>query len=129
MSLLDTHAWIWWVDAPDKLSKPAQAEIDRAIAADALYISSMSVWELAMLVHKGRLQLKLSVSDWVSYTEALPYVSFAPVNNRIAANSVTLDLHPDPADRLIVATALYLGTSIVSKDDKVKAFKQVKTVW
>ena len=129
MSLLDTHTWIWWVDAPEKLSEAAREEIDKAITENALYISSMSVWELAMLVHKGRLQLKLSVSDWVSHTEALPYVNFIPVNNRIAANSVMLDLHPDPADRIIVATALYLGTNIISKDDKIRAFKKIKTVW
>lgn len=129
MTLLDTHAWIWWVDNPDKLSEAAQEEIRKAVAESSLYVSSMSVWELAMLVSKDRLQLKLDVGDWLSHTEALPYVTFVPVNNRIALNAMTLALHPDPADRIIVATALYLGATLVTKDDKLRTFEKVTTVW
>ena len=66
----------------------------------------------------------------MSYSEALPYLTtFVPVSNRIALSAVALPLHPDPADRIIVATALYVGSSLVTKDDKIQAFSGVESVW
>ena len=122
MTLLDTHVWIWWVNGSPSLSEAARKAVERSSADGTLFISSMSVWEVALLVKKGRLSLSVTVADWVSYSEGLPYLTFVPVNNRIALNAVTLPLHPDPADRIIVATALYLGSSLVAKDEKVHAF-------
>ena len=129
MTLLDTHAWIWWVNGSPSLSEVARETIERSCADSTLFISSMSVWEIALLVKKGRLSLSINVADWVTYSEGLPYLTFVPVNNRIALNAVTLPLHPDPADRIIVATALYLGSSLVTKDDKIHAFSGVESVW
>ena len=129
MILLDTHTWIWWIDDTTRLSEKAKEAIDKAVIEGNVYISSISAWEIAMLVNKGRLKLKMDAATWVSYSEALPYVTFVPVNNRIAVNSVALPLHPDPADRLIVATALYLGATIVTKDSKVATYDGVKTIW
>ena len=129
MTLLDTHAWIWWVNDPTQLSEGAKEAVDEAAAENSVYVSSISAWEVAMLVSKGRLKLKVDAATWVSYSEALSYLTFVPVNNRIAINSIALSLHPDPADRLIVATALHLGSSIVTKDSKIAAYSGVKTVW
>lgn len=119
MTLLDTHAWIWWVNSSPSLSEAAREAVEHSSADGTLFVSSMSVWELALLVKKGRLSLNVAVVDWVSYSEGLPYLTFVPVNNRIALNAVTLLLHPDPADRLIGATALYLGASLVTKDKNI----------
>ncbi len=129
MILLDTHAWLWWVNDPTQLSPCAKAEIDAAVSNGDLRISSISTWEVALLVHKGRLQLTMEVEDWVARTEALPFVTFVPVSNRVAMKSVVLPIHPDPADRLIIATALSLGATIVTKDDKIHSYKPVQTVW
>jgi PIN domain nuclease of toxin-antitoxin system len=127
--LLDTHTWIWWVDDPTRLSESANVAIDEAIATRGVYISSISVWEVAILVQKGRLQLTMDVDDWVAHTEMLPFVTFVPISNRIAIKSVRLLIHPDPADRMIIATALGLGVPIVTKDRKISAYIQVQTVW
>ena len=129
MILLDTHVWIWWTQDSTQLSPLAKTTIDAAIADRGLWISSISTWEIALLVHKGRLELTMDVEDWVAHTEALPFVTFIPVSNRIALKSVSLPIHPDPADRLIIATAMSLGSTIVTKDERIRSFEPVQTIW
>ena len=129
MILLDTHTWVWWVNDAAKLSSRAEEAIYKAVAEKSVYLSSISAWEVALLISKNKLHLKMDVATWVGYSETLSYVTFIPVNNRIALNSVALPLHPDPADRLIVATALHLGADIVTKDSQIAAYDGVKTIW
>ncbi len=129
MILLDTHTWIWWVDDSAQLSRRAKGTIDTAAADSGFYLSSISAWEVAMLVHQGKLQLTMDVDIWVAHTEALPFVTFVPISNRIAIQSVTLPIHPDPADRIIIATALSLGATIVTKDSKMSAYANIQTIW
>ena len=129
MILLDTHTWIWWVDDSTQLSQRAKVTIDTAAADSGFYLSSISAWEVAMLVHQGKLQLTMDVDIWVAHTEALPFVTFVPISNRIAIQSVTLPIHPDPADRIIIATALSLGATIVTKDSKMSAYTNIQTIW
>jgi PIN domain nuclease of toxin-antitoxin system len=129
--LLDTHAWIWWLSGDESLSQGARAAIEPAIAEHALFVSSISVWELALLVSKGRLQLSVDVRRWVRTAEALPFLTFLPIDNQIALRSVELGpaLHADPADRMIVATALLQGLSLVSKDERLRAAGLVPVIW
>jgi PIN domain nuclease of toxin-antitoxin system len=129
--VLDTHAWIWWVNNPEHVSKSALKEIELAIEREEVYISSISCWEVALLVRKGRLELALPVKDWVARSEALPFVQFVPLDNRIALRSNLLEgeLHEDPADRIIIATALSLGAPLISKDQKIRDYPHVKTIW
>ena len=131
MILLDTHAWVWWVNDPRELSPAARRATESAREEGTIYVSSISAWEVALLVVKGRLQLTMDVEDWIARSEALPFLSFIPVDNRIAVRSTSLPgtLHSDPADRIIIASALTLGTSIVTKDEKIKRYRHVKTVW
>ena len=131
MIVLDTHIWLWWVGNPEKLSEKATAAINNAIKKDGIAISSISTWEIALLIEKGRLQLTLNVRDWVRKTESLPFVRFTPVDNMICLRSVSLPgtFHPDPADRVIVATAILNGSSLVTKDEKIRSYPFVKTVW
>ena len=131
MIFLDTHAWLWWVSNPELLSKKAQKAIDTAVSEKAVCISTISSWEVALLVSKGRLKLSLDVQDWIDKTEALPFVNFIPINNRVAVKSVHLpgNLHPDPADRIIVASALTMDATIITKDKKILNYGHVKTVW
>lgn len=84
-----------------------------------------------MLVERGRLVLRVPLDVWVAGVEALPFLQFIPVDNRIAAASVTLDgfPHRDPADRMILATALRLGATLVTADARLRAFGPVKSVW
>jgi len=129
--VLDTHAWVWWIGSPEKLSGEAREAIDRAMEQERVHIPSISCWEVATLVRKGRLTLTLPVEDWVARSEALPFVQFVPLDNRIALRSNRLpgDFHEDPADRIIVATALALSLPLVSKDTKIRDYPHVETIW
>jgi PIN domain nuclease of toxin-antitoxin system len=131
MVLLDTHVWLWWLSAPDQLSPAARTSIDGAASKAAVCISAISVWEVTLLVHKGRLRLSLPVEDWISRSEALPFIRFLPVDNAIAVRAVNFPdpCHSDPADRLIAATALLRGLPLVSKDDKLHALPSIKCLW
>jgi PIN domain nuclease of toxin-antitoxin system len=131
MIVLDTHVWVWWVSNPDLLSPQARMLIDKAVVEKKIYISSISVWEVAMLVTKGRLQLSLDVGDWIRTCEALPFIQFVPVSNTIALRAVRLPFASlvDPVDRIIVATALVLDQILVTKDKKIQKNAPVKTAW
>lgn len=130
MTLLDTHAWLWWLSEPERLSATARQRIEAAEHEAAIVVSAISVWELAMLVAKGRLVLSMSVDDLLANCEGLPVMRFLPVTARIAAASVQIEgLHPDPADRIIVATARANNAVLVSKDERLLAYPGARTVW
>ena len=131
MIILDTHVWIWWVSNPDLLSPEARMLIDKAVVEKKIYISSMSCWEVAMLVAKGRLQLTMEVGDWIRASETLPFIQFVPVTNAIALKAVRLPLKSlvDPIDRIIIATALVLDLVLLTKDKKIRKEAPVKTAW
>jgi PIN domain nuclease of toxin-antitoxin system len=131
MIVLDTHAWIWFTSKPEALSKKAQKAVDAAVKEKNVLISSISVWEVALLVKNNRLTLSMDVTDWIAKSENLPFIQFIPVSNSIAVKSVNLPqpLHPDPADRIIIATALSTGASLVTKDKKISDYAHVKTIW
>lgn len=129
--VLDTHTLLWWVNDPATLGKPAKKVIDAAVKSNSVHVSCISSWEIALLVERGRLRLALDVRDWICRCEALPFLTFVPVSNAIAIESVRLPdfPHADPADRIIAATALSLGAVLVTKDDKLRNYPHVKTVW
>ena len=131
MIVLDTHVWIWFISEPEVLSKQALKAVSEAVKEKKVLISSISAWEVALLVKKKRLELSLEVSDWVTKSENLPFVQFITVSNSIAVKSVNLPqpLHPDPADRIIIATALSAGVPLVTKDIKLLNYPHVKTIW
>lgn len=131
MILLDTHVWVWFVSEPKRLSKAAKIAIDTAIAQKGLLISSISAWEVALLVAKKRLKLTMDIADWIAKSERLPFFQFIPVDNSVAVKSVNLPqpFHQDPADRIIIATALGVGTPVVTKDEKILNYSHVKSIW
>ena len=94
-------------------------------------MSSISVWEVALLVKRGRLELTMDMGDWLRHCEALPELQFVPVDNNIALKSTQLSDFgsPDPADRIIVATALSLGIPLATRDERIQAYDQVITIW
>ena len=131
MIVLDTHAWIWFVSNPEQLSKSARKAIDAALIKKSVCISSISAWEVALLTAKERLHLTTPVEDWIAKSERLPFFQFLPVDNSIAIKSVNLPdpFHKDPADRIIVATAITIGAPIVTKDEKLLNYPHVETIW
>ena len=76
MILLDTHAWVWFISNPEKLSKKAEKSIKKATKENEILISSISAWEVALLVSKKRLELTMDVSDWISSSEKLSFIRF-----------------------------------------------------
>lgn len=131
MIVLDTHVWIWWVSDPDELSSKARRLVDRAMEDDAIHISCISAWEVAMLVTRNRLKLTMPVANWIETSEALRFVNFVPVTNSIALRAVSLPapFHNDPADRIIVSTAMTLGAMLITKDDHILRYAHVTTAW
>jgi len=129
--VLDTHAWVWFVNDPRQLSAPAREATEMALAARSVYISSISTWEVAMLAASGRLKLTIDVRDWIAKCEALPFFNFVPVDNAIFIRSIFLPgpLHADPADRIIIATALTRQIPIVTKDRKIRNYATVQSIW
>lgn len=96
-----------------------------------LIISSISVWEIYLLIKKGRLKLNMDSDSWLANIENIPNLSFVPVDNSIAALSVNLPppLHEDPADRIIVATALKAGASLITSDKRLLDYPNIQTIW
>jgi len=131
MIVLDTHVWVLFVSNPELLSKRAKRSLDTAMEEKGILISSISTWEVAVLVAKKRLQLTLGVTDWIAKSEALPFITFIPVDNSVAIKSVNLPqpLHSDPADRIIIATAISMGAPLVTKDKKILKYPHVQTIW
>jgi PIN domain nuclease of toxin-antitoxin system len=129
--VLDTHAWLWWTATPGQLSANARRAIDEAQASGVVYVSSISTWEIAQLSALGRLRLSMELLEWVRYSEALPFLHFVPVDNAIAVESVRLpsEIHNDPADRIILATAETLGATLVTKDRRLREYRHARTIW
>ena len=133
MIVLDTHALIWWVNGDDRLSKPAFKAINNEINKDdgLIFVSSITTWEIALLVEKGRLSLTMDTDDWIRTVSAIEKVEFVAVDNDTFIQSVRLpgDFHPDPADRIITALARQYSIPLITSDRKIIKYKHVKTIW
>jgi PIN domain nuclease of toxin-antitoxin system len=125
--LLDTHAWVWWAVSSPSLSTKAQ----RAMAEEGeLGVVVVSCWEVAMLVEKRRLQFDRDVRLWVHDALARPGMVLLelPADAAVAAARLP-GFHGDPVDRMIAATALSLGCSVVTKDRRLRSYRPLRTVW
>lgn len=137
--MLDTHVLVWWLTGDvGKLSADARSALylsgqsSQAETADrSIIVSSITAWEIAHLVERGRLALAMDIGAWVATAESIPSIQFVPVRNEIAIESVQLPgtFHKDPADRIIVATARLYGVPIVTADGKIQAYPHVQTIW
>jgi len=129
MLVLDTHAWIWWIGGPGcpSLSEKVRRAIDEA---DSLGICAISCVEVAWLVASGRVALDRDVLVWIKQSLAHPRVCLLEIAPEIAVRAANLDwTHKDPADRLIVATAIHHKAAVATKDEKMHAFGGVQTIW
>lgn len=129
MIVLDTHAWVWWVSEPDRLSARARAAIDYA---RTIGVSPVSAWEIATKAARGRLRLDRDVRVWVAQALARPRVELAALTAEIAVAAGRLGddgFHGDPADRMIAATAIALGAELVTRDERIREHPGVRTLW
>jgi PIN domain nuclease of toxin-antitoxin system len=111
-AVFDTHVWVW------SAAGDPRAEKLREFCGTAI-ISAISQWEVSMLAMKGRLTLMPDEASWFSANLEAP-VSLAPLTAEISSASCRLpDFHGDPADRIIVATAITLGIPLITADEKI----------
>jgi len=119
--LLDTHVWIWLMMGDERLSKPFIKSIEQASAREEVFVSAISIWEIGMLVERGRITLEMDCLDWVKQALDSPGISLIPITPEIAIQSSRLpdNSHGDPADRLIMATAFENKAILVTHDQKI----------
>ncbi|MCG7600078.1 type II toxin-antitoxin system VapC family toxin [Halomonas sp. McH1-25] len=133
MIVLDTHALLWWVNGDSQLSQSALETIEHELLADdgEILISAISAWEIALLVEKERLTLSMATDDWLDTVEEIEGVRIVAVDAATAVESTRLpgEFHKDPADRMIVALARHYNAELITADEKITAYRHVKTIW
>lgn len=127
MIVLDTHAWLWWVSDPDQLGLAA---IKRIQGSERIGIAAVSCFEIAAAVAKGRITLDRDTIEWLNQALAAPRLELLPLTPAIAVKATMLGrFHGDPADRLIVATAILESAVLVTKDQRIRKYEAVSTIW
>ena len=128
MVILDTQTLLWHASESNKLSENAKKSIE---AAESLGVSTISAWEIGMLVQKGRLSLVHDVSEWIELAERLPKLEWIQVDTKIAVLSTRLpgSFLGDPADRIVTATAMSRGATLITADRILKEYNHVRTIW
>ena len=129
MIILDTHIWIWWSGSRELLT-PDQLNCLQENEQDGLGICSISLWEVAKLVEKGRLSLDRPLESWFEVALNYPGMRVIPLSPSIAIESTRLpgEFHKDPMDQIIVATARIHDCLLLTSDQKILQYPHVKTV-
>lgn len=122
--LLDTHTLVWSINDGPKLGRGAKESIRVAGDEGRVLVSAITPWEVALLVSKGRLTLGTDVMDWVRDALTIPGLTLVLLKPEIAVAGTRLpfEMHADPADRILVATARHLGATLVTADGALLEF-------
>ena len=120
--LLDTHAAIWGLSG--SLKPDASRVVDAAAMRGELLVSPFSAWEIGMLVRRGRVSLTFSVDEYVRVLFSQPGVVVAALTPSVALAAASLPETgvSDPADRILIATAMSYGAHLMTRDKKIRAF-------
>lgn len=131
MIVLDTHALVWWATGAPALSARARRALQSATRRQPAVASAISVYEIATAVRRGRLQFSIALDQWLSDLRALPELRTEPVTADIAQRAGALEpsLPGNPADRIIVATAMQLHARLLTADERLRKARPVETVW
>jgi PIN domain nuclease of toxin-antitoxin system len=124
MILLDTHIWVNWILLGRDALKPIIASTLED--ADRVVVSAISCFEVTLLVKGRKLELPLSTDDWIKEALKQSGIECLPITCSIAQRSVKLtDIHRDPADRIIIATALEYGSQLASYDTVFQSYPEL----
>jgi len=128
---LDTHAWVWWVTADRRLSKRALSEIQTAIPLEGVWISAISIWEIAKKVQKKRLVLDRPLRQWLAQATGMRGLYIAELTNEIliAGCELPSPFHGDPADQMIVATVRHHDGRLITKDERLQNYTHIHSIW
>jgi PIN domain nuclease of toxin-antitoxin system len=125
--VLDTHAWLWWLSEPNQLGRAAAKRIQ---GSDRIGVAAVSCFEIAAAVAKGRITLDRGTLEWLQQALSAPRVELLPLTPATAVKATMLGrFHGDPADRLIVATAILESAVLVTKDQRIRKYEAVSTIW
>ena len=126
--LLDTHVWFWALQSPEKLGKHCRAELEAG--ANALTVATISTIELGQLQAAGRIAFKGTLESWVRRGIEALALQTVDLSHPIAVLAYALpgNLHKDPADRMLVATAIHHGLTLVTADERVLAYPHAMTL-
>lgn len=129
--VLDTCAIIWDALDADRLTTKAKQTITAAEADNELVISDISIWEIAMLVSRKRLEIEETVSSFINLYLQYRMIMVQPISSEIAELSVSFEreMNNDPADRIIAATTILTGAKLVTADTNLIHSEIVPTVW
>jgi PIN domain nuclease of toxin-antitoxin system len=129
--LLDTHAWLWLAIEPDRLSAPATAAIRDALQSGGITIASITLWETAFMMARGRLLSRGTPMATLTELVDRTGVILREITPAVATMATHFpdDFPGDPADRLIAATARTEGIPLITRDARLRASPVVETVW
>ena len=116
--LLDTHTLLWMIENRRRLGASTWKAVNIAAAEGRMVISAITPWEIALLVSKKRIELSKDVMEWIRDALRMPGATLVGLEPEIAVASTRLpfEMHPDPVDRILVATARHLGAALVTAD-------------
>lgn len=129
MIVIDTHIWVWWVqNDATRLTLKYQQWLQEN-ETNGIGVSIVSCWEIAKLVEKGRLTLPLIITEWMEIALNYPGVRLLDLSLPIVIDSTQLTgFHSDPFDQIIVATARFYDSPLLTADTKILAYSGVKTL-
>jgi PIN domain nuclease of toxin-antitoxin system len=130
-TLLDTHTWLWWVSEDRRLSRRARTAIARSQQDEDLWVSLISVWELAKKVEKKQLVLDRPLDQWLDGATTITGLHLAELTRPILVESCQLPqpFPGDPADQIIVATARHENAVLVTRDGAMRSYSYVRSLW
>mgnify|MGYP001803646922 FL=1 len=129
MIVIDTHIWVWWVQNDTTRLTVKYQKWLKENETNGIGVSIVSCWEIAKLVEKGRLTLPLIITEWMELALTYPGVRLLDLTLPIVIDSTLLaGFHSDPFDQMIVATARYNDSSLLTADAKIIAYSGVKTL-
>jgi PIN domain nuclease of toxin-antitoxin system len=121
--LIDTHVLIWLKDKPRYIGSEAASRLESALAAGEVWLSAISFWEIGMLVRRRKIEITVPLARWRADLADRMIVEI-PIDGLTAAHAGELDWeHGDPADRIIVATAMRMGLSLLTADRKILSWR------
>ena len=124
IAVLDTNCWLRFLAADPKLGPQARSAIEAAAQRNEAVLAAISLWEISMLVARGRLSLPRDPREWLEYHLSLPGFAVHPLSVAVAvgSNFLPAEPHGDPADRQIIATARHLDATLITADRKILTY-------